>query len=115
MDMVLEILKTINGHPDALTMRHIAHQTGIATTTLVGVMMSMLNQGYVIEVLPASGNGSEGPVRCTCACCSRKTDAKSTTSLDRRLFKSTVKGERYIRTWAEKSGSGCRISFDQYK
>lgn len=105
MDMVLEILQTINSQPESLTMRHIAYRTGIATTTLVGVMMGMLNQGYVIEVLPSSAGGSSVPSRCTCPCCRRKIDAESTTSLDRRLFRNTWKGERYMRNRAEKTVS----------
>ena len=104
MDMVLEILQTINSQPNALTMRHIAHQTGIAMTSLVGVMMSMLNQGYVVEILSVSDRRTDGQARCTCACCRRKTDAKTTTSLDRRMFWITPRGVRYIGTWSGKSG-----------
>ena len=105
MDMVREILQSMSAQPNAITMRHMAHSTGIATSTIVGVAMGMLNQGYIIEVLSALGNESTGPARCACACCRRKIDKETTTSLDRRIFRITPKGERYLKNWSEKSDS----------
>lgn len=97
MDMIGEILRVLIGLQDGVTMRHIAYQTDMASTTLVGVMMVMLNQGYVVEIQlqPDSETG-----RCRCACCRKKPDQERS-SLDRRLFKISAKGEQYLSNWAE--------------
>lgn len=104
MDMVHAILQEMNKGSGAMTVRHIAKRTGFAHPTLVGVMMGMINQGYIAR-------GSEekedtpGEQRCSCACCSRKPDQETTSSLDIRTYRITLKGQEYLRTWAGKKGT----------
>lgn len=101
--MVRQILEVMKGEIRGITIRHIAHRTGLAPSTLVGIMMGMINQGYITGVLSEAGEKAEGnAVRCGCACCTRKTDRESTSSLDRRIYRITPRGVIYLRNWADK-------------
>ena len=101
MDMVREVLQVLNGQNEAITMRHIAHHTGFSPSTLVGVMMGMINQGYVTEVLPSDMPGKTPVSRCTCACCTRHADQENTSSLDRRIYQICERGVIYLIYWAD--------------
>lgn len=98
MDMVRQVLETMAETDGAVTVRHISQKTGLAPSTLVGVMMGMINQGYIREVLP-DGDKKE-PSRCTCACCI--TDHEKTSSLDRRIYQISQRGRIYLINWKEK-------------
>jgi predicted transcriptional regulator len=102
MDMVQKILIVMKAQQDPVTMRHIASQSGIATSTLVGVMMSMIDQGYISEVPNGSNRGFTMQNLSGCTCCNENTQEKRKTSLDRRLFRITVRGEQYIDNWSGK-------------
>lgn len=99
MDMVRQVLETISETDDAVTIRHISHKTGLAPTTLIGVMMGMINQGYIGEVLPDGDN--QQPSRCTCGYCTR--DHEKNSSLDRRLYQISPRGRIYLRNWEGKA------------
>ncbi len=101
MDMVKEILQVMNTQNGAITIRHLAYRTGYAPSTIVGVMMGMINQGYVTRGTNGSP-GTDGEERCSCACCTRKPDRESTTSLDIQTYRITAKGLNYLRSWAGK-------------
>ncbi|HWQ66948.1 MAG TPA: hypothetical protein VN372_08770 [Methanospirillum sp.] len=96
-DQIGAVLSILTLQEEAITMRHIVHETGIASTTLVGIMMSMINQGYIREVTRENVcTGNPQNFRCGCACCSRKDDSKTTSSLDRRLFQITLQGRNHL-------------------
>jgi hypothetical protein len=100
MDMVREILQVMDSKP-AVTVRHIAYRTGYAPSTLVGVMMGMISQGYILRTKGDEDSG-DSESRCSCACCVREKDRESTTSLDVTLYQITRKGQEYLITWAGK-------------
>lgn len=101
MDMVRKVLLVLNGQNEAITMRHIVYHTGFTPSTLVGIMMGMINQGYITEILPADMKGNRGISRCTCACCIPKNSQENglSTSLDRRLYRICEKGTVYLLNW----------------
>lgn len=99
MDLVRVVLEVLNGQDDVVTMRHIAYRTGFAPSTLVGIMMSMINQGYISEVHQAGQPGDKGISRCTCACCKKKSDLGNSSSLDRRTYRINQKGKIYLINW----------------
>lgn len=98
MDMVRQILETMAETDNAVTARHISQRTGLAPSTLIGVMMGMINQGYIGEVLPDGGR--QQPSRCACACCTR--DHENTSSLDRRIYQISPRGRIYLKNWEGK-------------
>lgn len=102
MDVVRQILEVMAKESSGITIRHIAHRTGLVPSTLVGVMMGMVNQGYITGVLSENGASEKRDARCTCACCTRKTDRESSSSLDRRIYQITLKGALYLQNWSDK-------------
>ena len=96
--MVRQILEVMAETENAVTIRHISRKTGLVPSTLVGVMMGMINQRYIAEVIP-KGTAGDQPLRCSCACCNR--DKEQTGSLDRRIYQITLKGRTYLKNWAE--------------
>ncbi|WP_319579121.1 helix-turn-helix domain-containing protein [uncultured Methanospirillum sp.] len=99
MDVVRQVLEAMAKTGDAVTARHISRKTGLAPSTLIGVMMGMINQRYITEVIPESG--SEQPARCSCACCT--SDQEKTSSLDRRIYQITPRGRTYLQNWEGKT------------
>lgn len=104
--MVRQILEVMRKEDSAVTIRHISHLTGCAPVTLVGIMMVMINQGYVIRVLEPDLTRDESHSRSSCACCSAGEDQKRETSLDRTVYRISRKGEGYLIHHA----TGCRSS-----
>lgn len=101
MDMVREVLQVLCRQTEAITMRHIAYHTGFTQSTLVGVIMGMINQGYMNEALQSDESQESGISRCMCACCTRKNDQENTSSLDRRTYRICGKGKIYLMNWAD--------------
>lgn len=99
MDLVRQILETMVENGDVVTVRHISGKTGLAPSTLIGIMMGMLNQGYIAEVISESGH--KLPERCSCAYCSG--DKDKTSSLDRRIYQITPRGRIYLQNWEGKT------------
>lgn len=99
MDMVRQVLETMTETDDAVTVRHISQKTGLAPSTLIGVMMGMINQGYINEILP--DGDSKQPSRCTCACCIH--GHLKTSSLDRRIYQISKRGRTYLINWKGKA------------
>jgi hypothetical protein len=95
MDMVRQILEVMKREEGAVTIRHISHVTGSAPVTLVGIMMVMINQGYVTRVQESDLTRDEIISRCSCAYCSAGDDRKGT-SLDRTVYRISRKGEGYL-------------------
>ena len=99
MDVVRQVLEAMAETGDAVTVRHISRKTGLAPSTLIGVMMGMINQRYIMEVIPESGG--EQTTRCSCAFCS--SDQEKTSSLDRRIYEITHRGRTYLQNWEGKT------------
>ncbi len=106
MDMVRQILEVMRKEDGAVTIRHISHLTGCAPVTLVGIMMVMINQGYVTRVLEPDLTRDENHSQSSCACCSAGENLKGGTSLDRTMYRISRKGEGYLIHPA----TGCRSS-----
>jgi len=95
MDMVRLILETIAETEEAVTIRHISHKTGLAPSTLIGVMMGMINQRYIAEAM--TEYESEQNARCSCSICSGVQE--KTSSIDRRIYQITTRGRTYLQNW----------------
>jgi len=93
--MVRLILETIVETEEAVTIRHISHKTGLAPSTLIGVMMGMINQRYIAEAM--TEYESEQHARCSCSICSG--DQEKTSSIDRRTYQITTRGRTYLQNW----------------
>jgi hypothetical protein len=101
MDMIREILQVMEKQGEPITMRHIEFHTGFTRSTLVAIMMGMINQGYVTEVHHQENRtGKFTSCHCTDENCAALTQPSGRSSLDRRRYRICKKGERYLINWS---------------
>ncbi|MDD1728457.1 MAG: hypothetical protein LUQ50_05240 [Methanospirillum sp.] len=103
MDQIGRVLEVMAKAMDAVTVRHITGETGIATSTLVGVIMAMIRQGYIREVHSKGTEPGENNSRCTCVCCNPDSDHAGPGSWDQRFYQITPKGLAYLQNWNGKT------------